>query len=497
MKILSGEKMRKMTEKLRKSIGIGLAGTFLAILSGCGEKEEPLTITVMTEQFPVYAPGNGEAWLDAIEQETGVNLQITMTPTLEYAATVESAIRGSKLPMVFTANESILSKESFFAYLNAGGFWELEEYLDDYPNLKEFTGEEIWENSEIQGHIYGIPRLRIRPRYAAYYRKDWAEALGIAPPQNLEELYDMLKAFTLEDPDGNGVNDTVGLVNSWQSHGARQWNGVQMLTTVLGGPDSWRYETTKGKMVPDFSTDSYLEMLRWFRTLYQEGILDHSFAFLTSVQRQELFIQGYAGMIFSVIDDGPELEAQMRQMNPQAEIAVLPLLEGPDGEYRLNGNAGYNGLIVFNRLGEGAVRDEEQLREILDFYNTMCGEQGQEILNSEKEEGNSYVQFMPMPAYVRREDDSELLSTVYDCVEEREQYVVTDDSTGLYSETYVRLRNVLNEKIQKASIRFILGEIQEKDYWEEYRMWYESGGKNVIEEYTKAYEQKLRSTHLE
>ena len=187
----------------------------------------------------------------------------------------------------------------------------------------------------------------------------------------------------------------------------------------------------------------------------------------------------------------------MRQMNPQAEIAVLPLLEGPDGEYRLNGNAGYNGLIVFNRLGEGAVRDEEQLREILDFYNTMCGEQGQEILNSEKEEGNSYVQFMPMPAYVRREDDSELQSTVYDCVEEREQYVVTDDSTGLYSETYVRLRNVLNEKIQKASIRFIMGEIQEKDYWEEYRMWYESGGKNVIEEYTKAYEQKLRSTHLE
>ena len=75
--------------------------------------------------------------------------------------------------------------------------------------------------------------------------------------------------------------------------------------------------------------------------------------------------------------------------------------------------------------------------------------------------------------------------------------MVTDDSTGLYSETYVRLRNVLNEKIQKASIRFIMGEIQEKDYWEEYRMWYESGGKNVIEEYTKAYEQKLRSTHLE
>lgn len=487
--------MRRTMENIRK--GISLALSCSVILGGCGEKKEPPVITVMAEQFPVYTAENREEWIHAIEQETKTELQITMVPTLEYVSTVERAIRGSRLPMVFTANESILGKESFYAYLNAGGFWELDAYLEDYPNLKEFVGEEIWENSRIQGHIYGIPRLRIQPRYAAYYRKDWAEALGIEPPQTLEELYDMLKAFTLEDPDGNGENDTVGLVNSWQSYGTRQWNGAQMLTTVLGGPNGWQYDASEGKMVPDFSTESYLEMLQWFRTLYQEGILDHSFAFLTAVQRQELFIEGYAGMIFCVIDDGPELEAQMRQLNPQAEIAVLPLLEGPDGAYRINGNAGYNGLIAFNRLGQGAIKDQAQLRQILEFYNTMCGEQGQELLKFESGEGNSYVQFMPMPAYTRREGDSELQSTVYDCVEERAQYLVSDDSTGLYSVTYVRLGNELNGRIQKASIRFILGEIQEKDYWEEYRIWYESGGKEVIEEYTEAYEQKLRNLPME
>lgn len=487
--------MRRTMVNIRK--GISLALSCAVILGGCGEKKEPPVITVMAEQFPVYTAENREEWIHAIEQETKTELQITMVPTLEYVSTVERAIRGSRLPMVFTANESILGKESFYAYLNAGGFWELDKYLDEYPDLKEFVGEEIWENSRIQGHIYGIPRLRIQPRYAAYYRKDWAEALGIEPPQTLGELYDMLKAFKLEDPDGNGENDTVGLVNSWQNYGTRQWNGIQMLTTVLGGPNGWRYEAEEGKMVPDFSTEGYLEMLRWFRALYQEGILDHSFAFLTAVQRQELFIQGYAGMIFSVIDDGPELEMQMCQLNPQAEIAVLPLLEGTDGVCRLNGNAGYNGLIAFNRLGQGAIKDEEQLRQVLDFYNTLCNERGQELLNLEDREGNSYGQFMPMSAYVRGEDDSELRSMVYDCVEEREQYLVPDDSIGLYSETYVRMGDELNGRIQKASIRFIMGEIQEKDYWMEYQMWYESGGKNVIEEYTEAYEQKLRNLPLE
>lgn len=464
----------------------------LVVLGSCGDKEEDFSITVMTELFPVYGTESEEAWLETIEQETNVDLQVTMIPTLEYVSAVERLIRGNRLPMVLTVNETILRKESFASYLAVGGFWTLDDYLDDYPELKEFVGEEIWENSRIQGHIYGIPRLRVPTRSAAFYRKDWAEALGIAPPRNLEELYAMLKAFTLEDPDGNGENDTVGLVNTWQDDGARHWNGIQMITVALGGPNGWRYEEAEEQMIPDFSTENYMEMLYWFRNLYQEGILDPTFAFLTAVQRQELFIEGYAGMIFSVIDDAEKLQTQMRQIDGNAEIGILPMIEGPDGIYRINGNAEYNGLIVFNRQGQGAIEKEEQLREVLRFYNTMCGEQGQELLKLEQGESNSYVQFMPRPVYVRRPDDSPLQSEVYDTMEERKSYVVPDDSQGLYSETYVRLGDVLNERIRKASIQFIMGEIGEDYFREEYRWWYDNGGGDVIKEYTEGYREKRK-----
>lgn len=40
-------------------------------------------------------------------------------------------------------------------------------------------------------------------------------------------------------------------------------------------------------MVPDFSTEEYIETLCWFNRLYQEGLMDRSFPFLTAVQRQE------------------------------------------------------------------------------------------------------------------------------------------------------------------------------------------------------------------
>ena len=44
-----------------------------------------------------------------------------------------------------------------------------------------------------------------------YVRKDWLDRLGLEPPETLEEYYEVIRAFTLDDPDGNGVQDTIGL----------------------------------------------------------------------------------------------------------------------------------------------------------------------------------------------------------------------------------------------------------------------------------------------
>lgn len=484
---------------------------------GCAAQQERLTITMMTEQFTANENTDGGHWLKKIEQYTDSDLQVQMIPTLEYASQTERMIRNDSLPMVVTANETVLNKEVFYAYLKSGGFWQLDEYLDDYPELKSFIGKENWEDSRIQGRIYGIPRLRIRPRYAACYREDWAKSLGIDPPETLDEIYGMLKAFAFYDPDGNGINDTAGLADSWLKWGSREWNGIQTVTTALGGPKGWEYREKEETMVPDFASEEYLQTLTWFRRLYEEGILDHTFSFLTPIQRNEYFVQGRAGMIFCVIDDIPGLEDEMRQINPDAKLAILPLIREEGQEYRVSSTAGYNGLILFNRLGNGAIKSEEELRNILSFYNQMCGKEGQELLlfgsegeyytvedNGEKrliyEEGNnksvlsavagSYIQLMPLPVYVRTAGDSPLQREVYNRIEEREDWLVKDDSYGLYSETYAALSDELNRIIQKASIRYIMGEITETDYWQEYQAWYDRGGRQVIEEYTKGYKAK-------
>ena len=43
-------------------------------------------------------------------------------------------------------------------------------------------------------------------------RKDWLAKLGLKEPQTVDDLYTIAKAFTEQDPDGNGKKDTYGLI---------------------------------------------------------------------------------------------------------------------------------------------------------------------------------------------------------------------------------------------------------------------------------------------
>jgi len=468
----------------------------------------------LQEKFSDDFEGADNQWLKAVQELTDVNLTIDFIPTLIYTDEVNSLLFHNKLPMVVVANENVLESVLFISNVENNDFWVLDDYIEEFPNLFQFIGEEKWENCKISGHIYGIPRLRILPRNAACYRLDWAEKLGIDPPQTLDELYDMLYAFTYDDPDGNGIADTFGLITSWSSWNHRSWNGIQTLTTALGGPNGWCYEN--GTMVPDFAADEYMQTLNFFRKLYADGILTDNFAVINSLQKSELFVSGKGGMTFGVIDDIFILQRQVCENDPEARLGVLPLIYSEEDKWLVNATQGYNGLIMFNKSGDGGIHTEEELKRVLQYYDTLCSGEGQELINYGLEGAHhiidstgkkqllyddigestfsksvgAYLQSFPVNAYVRRAGDTLLQNEVYDEIEKRMNYLVMDDSGGLVSATYKVNSSSLNDIIRNASIRFILGEITENGYYQKYEEWLENGGAEIITEYTEAYNDK-------
>ena len=97
-------------------------------------------------------------------------------------------------------------------------------------------------------------------------------------------------------------------------------------------------------------------------------------------------------------------------------------------------------------------------------------------------------QILPYQAYVKKDDDSDMLKELYDTIEHRMEYVVLDDSTGLQSETYNELSSELDTLMMDASVNFVIGSIDEDGYWEMYDQWLSDGGQDVIDEFTQAYQ---------
>ncbi|MBJ8193936.1 sugar ABC transporter substrate-binding protein, partial [Bacillus cereus] len=80
---------------------------------------------------------------------------------------------------------------------------------------------------------------------------------GLKVPTTLDELYEVARAFTEDDPDGNGKNDTTGFVD----RSDLRYSSFKTLSSYFGTPNGWKVDES-GKFTPEFDTPQYLETLK-------------------------------------------------------------------------------------------------------------------------------------------------------------------------------------------------------------------------------------------
>ena len=465
----------------------------------------------LIEQFTAAPPELDSEWFRAFCEKWNLDIQLTCVPTLDFVDRLSYLLTTDELPAVVMTNNTLMQTGVLTRAMESGMFWDLEPYIADYPDLSSYLGEDALANARVNGKLYGLPRLRPLARNSIIYRKDWADNLGLEPPRTVEELYELIRAFQQDDPDGNGIDDTRGLADCWKSWSNIGWNGIQMLTTIYGGPNGWAFED--GAMRPDFCSEAWLRSLDFFRRLHHDGLLNGDFSVLNAEQRRLAITTGNVGVEFCVMEDIIGLSELLRRTDPKAELAVMPLLsESAEAEPRLNSTTGNNGLLLFNRQGRQGIATEEELRFILSIYNDFCTPEGQDFLLNGLEgvhyvndvgerravttEGGSsllaaqqgdFVQLLPVQGYKRIGNEMALVAIVDGEMARRTPWLVQDASAGLLSDTYLAKKKKLDQIVFEASMRYILEEIDETEYWSACDRWREAGGNQVIAEYSQQY----------
>jgi len=160
---------------------------------------------------------------------------------------------------------------------------------------------------------------------------DWLENLGKAVPKTMDEFREVARAFTLNDPDGNGKDDTYGTAFR------KNINFIDSFFHAYGvAPNHhqigmWRIRN--GKQTNDWVQPEMKEALENLASWYKEGIIHPESLTLDWNQWWNLYLQNKVGMWYHQPRRLSEMNSSLRKAGVKnAKMWPIAPPKGPYGQ---------------------------------------------------------------------------------------------------------------------------------------------------------------------
>lgn len=333
-------------------------------------KYEPgITLTIpgatigADNDFPEGMNDENNPWREAYRDELGI--------TLEYKWTVDGSKYNEKLDTQIAAGDipdilHSLGRAQFDQLTRLGLATPMEALLEKYGTdltkkvLNSDGGYSILYSTGNDGRLYALPHTYgyTDNVCAMWIRTDWLRRLNLKAPATMDELYGLVKAFVEQDPDGNGEDDTLGLVTSnelWQ---------VGSIFNAFGSQPFWSwYKDTDGKL--RYSTcylpENIKKALAYLSKLYTEGYMDQEFGAVNYNKYLELLVSGRAGIAFEPAWFVSRHLYPNIEKDPEADWDAYPIPSGledgkPARPFAYYGPAAYNVVSAKCKNPEAAVK---------------------------------------------------------------------------------------------------------------------------------------------
>lgn len=177
-------------------------------------------------------------------------------------------------------------------YAQQGAWADISGYLSEEatPELMKYVGDN-WAYMTVDGGIYGVPSmLDVPTSHVTGIRTDWLNNLGLEAPTTIDEFTEVMRAFTFDDPDGNGQNDTYGL----------SAGGAGYFSFLMGafGSSSERdnFMNEDGTIRTNAISEEYKNALKYLRDIYAEGLVDPEMFTASTDQAYQKWGRGEMGI---------------------------------------------------------------------------------------------------------------------------------------------------------------------------------------------------------
>jgi putative aldouronate transport system substrate-binding protein len=341
----------------------------LAVLCmGCAKAKESAAempkITILTS-INVDTEGttvNDNDYINYVRKATGVDIQFINDGTPNYRQKM-NAMLASNEPFDAFMLMANYQRVDLARWASEGMLLQLDEYLPKHaPLLLKDLKPAAWEVCKYEGKTYAIPFQRYDSSpYMTFVRKDWLDNLGINPATDLntiEDWYQMLKRFTTDDPDRNGINDTFGIISTDSGYHFTNWS-------LLDSFGAARAKVVNGELLPNYILPEYKEWLKFMNRLYREKILDPEFIANGGKLWDKIASKKYGVFLWFW-----GIQEYLSKGLSRDELVALPPPKRADGS---------EARYIYsspNRHMMALTADCRNIEAALKFFNWTCSEEG-------------------------------------------------------------------------------------------------------------------------
>lgn len=380
-------------------------------------------------------------------------------------------------------------------------------------------------SASYNGKLYGLPKRSQPLQDGLGYRVDWLNKLGLEPPTDWENFEKMLYAFTYNDPDGNGLDDTVGLVLDSSEY---IWD---VMETWFGVPNVWGIDEN-GDLIHKSRTQEYRNAYAAFRKLYEQGVINNGTREMADFREYRY----WARETDIIARCGSSIDYMLSFCNVQNKLEKLQVVEMGETVFDLcpcidtglgqlccskTGMSGGRMLVITTNR----IKTEEQLKKVLQFLNDLNDAACDTLIRygwvgvtyqvdkSDKNKLSNHWATTYSPGSSARkaldakdgfidiltgfvaeenknplyEESDTIVDLYYRIAEEYRGNCVYNYGYSFSSETEDEKIAELDAQLFAAEIQYITGEIDDAGFEAALNAWWENGGEAITAEKNEKY----------
>ncbi len=348
--------------------------------------EETVTLTSFFEiSAPIlnfFDPSQLEEYKMIQDMKAATNVEIDYlwyaADTAEDAETKKStAIATGDIPdfMVVSDVQLALLAKTDLINKDLQGIWDT--YASE--TVKEITtaeGNAPLESATFDGKLIAIPLVdsSIDASTLMWIRQDWLDNLGLERPTTMEELYNVMKAFSENDPDGDSADDTIGIAFHKNFLSAGLSDGVGIFNGFGAYPTMW-LEDSNGGLTYGAIQPEVKDALAYLAKMYQEGLIQEDFSAKDDTGAIEVIAGDNAGVQFGALWNA--IWPLNMSADPNANWVACPIA-GVDGSGTPGFSARITGYVVINSECE----HPEAVLKMLNFWAWAIHDSDEETYQS-------------------------------------------------------------------------------------------------------------------